>query len=125
MFAVELKYATESLLRWLNKKFRSQNLEINLNRRIKYETNNTINLAGERCVICRFPLQINAKGPNVLASEISYADFYIRYEHKFLRSIYAKEELETSKKPATLESYYKAFDKFLTVPIIIVQLLAK
>ena len=47
-----------------------------------------------------------------LASEVSYADLYIRYEYKFLRNMYTKEELETSKELATLESYYKVFDRF-------------
>ena len=119
MFVVKLKFASDCLLRWFNKKFCSQNLEIDLNLKIKYETSNPINWMEDRCVICRFSLQINAKGPNVLASEMSYADFYIRYEHKFLRNIYTKEELETSKELATLESYYEVFDRFLTVAIML------
>ena len=45
---------------------------------------------------------INPKGPNVPANEMSFADFYIRYEHKFLRNIYSKEELETSKELKSL-----------------------
>ena len=59
-------------------------------------------------------LIINAKGPNVPANEISYTDFYIRYEHNFLRKIYSKEELETSKELKSLESYYEVFDNFFT-----------
>ena len=59
---------------------------------------------------------INAKVP---ASEMTYTDFYIRYERIFLRNIYLKEELETSKKLKSLDSYYEVFDKFLTIVILL------
>ena len=75
MTAVELKFASERLLRWFNRKFHPQNLEIDLNRKMKYDTNNPINRTEGGCVICRFSQQINAKRPNVLASEMSYTDF--------------------------------------------------
>ena len=42
------------------------------------------------------------KGPNVSADEMSYTDFYVRYDHKFVRHIYSKEELETSKELKSL-----------------------
>ena len=64
-------------------------------------------------------LIINAKGPNVPANEMYYIDFYIRYEHKFLRNIYLKEELETSKELKNLESYNLVFDRFLTIVILL------
>ena len=37
---------------------------------------------------------ISAKGPNVPANEMNYADFYIRYDHTFLRNNTQK-KLET------------------------------
>ena len=72
----------------------------------------------EMC-ICNFPPIINTKGPIVPANEMSYTDFYIRYEYKFLRNAYWKEKLETSKELKSLESYYEVFDKFLTVAILL------
>ena len=39
---------------------------------------------------------ISAKGPNVPANEMSYADFYIRYEHTFFRNN-TRKKLETPK----------------------------
>ena len=38
-------------------------------------------------------------------NEMSYTDFYIIYEYKFLRNMYSKEGLETSKELKSLESY--------------------
>ena len=64
-------------------------------------------------------LIINAKGPNVPANEMYYIDYYIRYEHKFLRNIYLKEELETSKELKNLESYDLVFDRLLTIVILL------
>ena len=64
-------------------------------------------------------LIINGKGPNVPANEMYYIDYYIRYEHKFLRNIYLKEELETSKELKNLESYNLVFDRFLTIVILL------
>ena len=66
-----------------------------------------------------FPLIINAKGSNVPVNEMSYTDFYIRYEHKFLRNIYSKEELETSKELKSLKCYYEVFDRFLIIVILL------
>ena len=50
---------------------------------------------------------------------MSYTELYIRYEDKFLKNTYSKEKLETSKELKSLESYFKAFDKFLTIVILL------
>ena len=50
---------------------------------------------------------------------MSYTDFYIRYEHKFLINIYSNEELETSKELKSLEPYYEVFDRFLTIDTLL------
>ena len=44
---------------------------------------------------------------------MSYGDFYIRYEHKSLRNLYAKEQLESAPQIKTLQEYYKTFQKFI------------
>ena len=59
---------------------------------------------------------INAKGPNVPANKMSYTDFYIRYENKYLINIYSK---ETSEELKSLEPYYEVFDRFLTIAILL------
>ena len=84
--------------KWFNRKFKIKNMEIDHKKII-------IDWKKTKCVICNFPLIINAKGSNFPAYEMSYTDFYMRYEHKFLRNIFSKEELETSKELKSLESY--------------------
>lgn len=59
------------------------------------------------------------KGLHVLNPEMSYTDSYIRFEHKFLRNIYTREKLASATHLITLENYYKIFDKFLTVDILL------
>ena len=48
---------------------------------------------------------------------MSYADCFIRCEHKFLRTIYSKEQLESSPEIKTLKGYYKTFKKFIKICI--------
>ena len=59
------------------------------------------------------------KGLHVLNPEMSYTDSYIRFERKFLRNIYTREKLASATHLITLENYYKIFDKFLTVDILL------
>ena len=119
MFAVELKFASNCLLKWFNRNFKIQNMEIDHKEKFTYEAFNPIDQKKTKCIVCNFPPIINAKIPNVPANEMSYTDFYIRYEHKFLRNVYSKKELKTSKELKSLESYYEVFDRFLTIAILL------
>ena len=94
-------------------------MEKHHNEKILYETFNLVDWKRTKLVICKFPLIINAKGSDVPANKMIYTDFYIRYEYKFLRKIYSKKELETSKVLKSLECYYEVFDKFLTIVILL------
>ena len=116
---VELKFASNFLLKWFNRKFKIQNMEKDQKEKVTYEAFNPIEQQKTKCVICNFPRIINAKGSSVPANEMSYTDFYIRYEHKFLRNIYSKEELEMSKELKSLGSCYEVFDRFLTIVILL------
>ena len=116
---VELKFASNFLLKWFNRKFKIQNMEKDQKEKVTYEAFNPIEQQKTKCVICNFPRIINAKGSSVPANEMSYTDFYIRYEHKFLRNIYSKEELEMSKELKSLGSYYEVFDRFFTIVILL------
>ena len=62
-------------------------MEIDHKQKITYEAFNPIDWKKSKFIIFKFPLMINAKGPNVLTNEMSYADFYIRYENRFLRNM--------------------------------------
>ena len=42
MFTVELKFASNCLLKWFNRKFKIQNMEIDIKTKITYEAFNPI-----------------------------------------------------------------------------------
>ena len=98
-------------------KIKSGDLEIDPKVKTKYEINNPINLEKDKCCICNFPLHINQKGLEYEGSEMSYTDFLIRKEHKFLRNIYSQEDLLKSENLKGLESYYFAFKRILNIMI--------
>ena len=52
----------------------------------------------------------NFKTPD---DEMLFGDFLIRYEHKFLRNIYANEQIKDSYHLKDLESYYEIFEDIL------------
>ena len=73
---VELKFASNFLLKWFNRKFKIQNMEIDQKEKVTYEAFNPIEQQKTKCVICNFPLIINVKGSSVPANEMSYTDFF-------------------------------------------------
>ena len=46
---------------------------------------------------------------------MTFGDFIIRYEHKFLRFIYTKEQINYSSCIKDLQSYYETFQKFIHI----------
>ena len=62
VFAVKLKFASNCLLKWFNRKFKIQNMEIDHKQKITYEAFNSIDWKKTKCVIFKFSLIINAKG---------------------------------------------------------------
>ena len=68
------------------------------------------------------PLKIdptNHKTPN---NEMTYDDFFIRFEHKFLRNIYSQYELAQSKHICSMENYYTEYKKFTNIYISILSI---
>ena len=90
MFSTEMKFATDCLLNWFNSKYKNENLQLNIERKREYEIKNPINWQTEKCWICDFPLHINPTIANVSKDKMSYGDFIIEKEHKFLRNIFSK-----------------------------------
>ena len=60
-------------------------------------------------------MKIDPIGPGVSNNKMSYGDFFIRYEHKFLRNIYTKEQLASAPQIKTWKEYYKTFQKFIKI----------
>ena len=59
MFTTELKFAVDCLMKWFNKKFKSNNLELSNDVKRKYEIEYPIDWSQDRCCLCTFPLEIN------------------------------------------------------------------
>ena len=62
----------------------------------------------------------NFKTPD---DEMSFGDFIIRYEHKFLRNIYTDQQIKDSDHLKDLESYYKIFEEYILICIGLLALL--
>ena len=56
-------------------------------------------------------------------NEMTFGDFMIRYEHKFLRNIYTVEQLQQSEHIKTLKNYYYIFEKYIQICIGLLALL--
>ena len=54
---------------------------------------------------------------------MTYGDFIIRYEHKFLRNIYANEQIEKSYHIENIQNYYEIFEKFINICIGLLSML--
>ena len=69
-------------------------------------------------------LKIDPLEYDVPNSEMSYGDFFVRYEQKFLRNIYSDSEIEESPQIWTLQNYYVVHQKFIKICISLLALLA-
>ena len=78
----------------------------------KYEIEHPIDWSQDRCCICTFPLKINQTSYNAGKETMSYADFIIFKEHKFLRNIFSNEELPKTDSMKYVKTYYKNFVRF-------------
>ena len=76
-----------------------------------------------KCVICKLGLKIDPLGYDVLNSEMSSAEFFIRYGHKFLRNIYSDPEIAELSQICTLQNYYIVYQKFIKICISLLALL--
>ena len=112
MFSLELKFANDCLINWFNSKFKNGNLQLSNDKTRNYEVENPINWETDKCWICNFPLYINPTTPNAVKEKMSYSDFIIQKEHKFLRNIFSKEELMLSDAIKTLNLFMKIFLNF-------------
>ena len=92
MFSTELDFAADCLINWFNQKIRIKNLELDISQKTEYEKPHPINWDNLKCRICNFPVNINPKNARVPPHKMSYLDFHIRKEHKFLQNILTEEQ---------------------------------
>ena len=117
MFSTEIKFASECLLNSFNAKFKKENLQLSNERKKKYEVEHPINWEKDKCCLCTFPIRINPTMSNATKETMSYTDFIIFKEYKFLKNIFSKEELETTNSLKNLELFHNHFSKFLKICI--------
>ena len=96
MFTIETAFVKKTLIDWFNKKFWSKYLEIDIRVKNQYERKKPIDWNKYNCVICKIPLKFDPTTHQTLNDEMSYGDFFIRYENKFFGNIYSVEELKES-----------------------------
>ena len=48
---------------------------------------------------------------------MSFGDFIIHYEHKFLKNIYTEKQIKDSEHIKDLKSYYEIFDQYIDICI--------
>ena len=123
MFWGECALVKKTLLEWFNRKFKSQYLQISPFDKFRYERNFPIDWQNYKCLICKFPLKVEPTNYQTPDDEMTFGDFIIRYEHKFLRNIYTKEQINYSSDIKDLQSYYETFQKFIHISIGLISML--
>ena len=117
MFTTETAFAKNRLIEWFNKKFKFQNLEIDILIKNQYERHNPIDWKNDKCVVCKMPLKIDPTNHETPNNAMTDGDFFIRFEHKFLRNIYSYNELAQSEHICSIENYYTLYKKFINICI--------
>ena len=114
MFSIELKFASECLLKWFYSK--NKKIELSIQEKKDYEVKNPIDWENGICEICTFPLDVKPS-EKVNSKKITYGDFIIQKEHKFLRNVLSKEDLKKSESIKSLESFHEKFRKYIRICI--------
>ena len=123
MFSIESALVLRTLLKGFNQKFKGQFENINPIAKLRYESQNPTDWKKSKCAICKFPLKIQPTNFQTLDDEMSFGDFVIRYEHKFLRNIYTEKEVDYSYHIKDLESYCEIFEKYIEICVGLLALL--
>ena len=119
MFSTELKFAADCLLKWFNKKFKSNNLELSDEQKRKYEINHPINWKQGCCCLCPFLLEINPKIFDADEKTVSYTDVIICKELQFLRKNFSNDELSKTDAHKDLKTFNGKFVRFLRVAVFL------
>ena len=115
MFSTELKSAADCLLKWFNKKFKSNNLELSNDVKRKHEIEHPIDWSRDCRYISTFPLEINPASHDTDEKTMSYADFIIFKEHKFLRNIFSNEDLAKTDSIKNVKTFHEKFVRLLKI----------
>ena len=83
--------------------------------KLRFEPSNKINWQKDKCVLCKFPMKLEPTNSLTPDSEMTYGDFIICFEHKFLRNIFTEEQLQSAEHTANLQNYYEIFNKYIQI----------
>ena len=106
MFCTELKFASDCLMKCFNSKFKIGNMQLSKKVKRNYEVKNPINRETDRCCFFTFQLEINPATSDTTKEKMSYLDFVITKEHKFLRNSFSEDELSFSDALKNIQSYH-------------------
>ena len=106
-FCCELKFAVDICKKWIYEKFMRKDLSLDLATKTKFKKENPL-CYDNPCIICGFELG-TAKVYGADSSKLSYYDFTVKKEHKFLRNIFSEDELKSSPCISDLNTYYDFF----------------
>ena len=110
MFCCELKFAVDICKKWVYEKCMRKNLSLELTTKTEFKKENLL-CYDNPCVICGFELG-TAKVYGANSIKLSYYDFTVKKEHKFLRNIFSEDELKSSPCISNLNTRYEFFEKF-------------
>ena len=117
MFCIETALVKKTLLAWFNKKYKSQFVELSSFSKMIYEKKNPINWRSDICAICNMPLRVEPTSYLKIDEEMTYGDFIICYEHKFVQNIYILDQIKESHHLKTIKNYYEIYQKFVSISI--------
>ena len=63
------------------------------------------------------PLRVEPTSSETPEDEVTFGDFIVRFEHKFIKNIYKYEQIKDSHHLETLEKCYKIYQKFVAISI--------
>ena len=89
----------------LIKIYRTQYLEVSAFVKMQYERNNPVNWRNDKCVLCKMLLRVDPTYFETSDDEMTYGDFVIHFDHKFIRNIYKSNQIKKSHHLETLENY--------------------
>ena len=123
MFLVKSALVKKTLLKLLNAKFKRTFTEIKPITKLRFESEKKIDWQKDKCVICKFPMRLEPTNSQTSNSAMTYGDFVIRFEHKFLQNIFREEQLCSAEQIKTLQNYYEFFQKYIQICVGLLALL--
>ena len=120
MFSTELKFTIDVLAKWFNDIVKSRFNEFGELKEQKFIRKNPTDWSNQKCVSCDLKLAVSlSEGYQKTEKLTTWYDFTVQKEHLFSRYIYSYDELKKFENVSTLENFYRAFDFFLHLIVLL------